>query len=224
MLLYIITNTLDLYRSNERWPAARLHLEMLGGDACMAIHYSQVSMEIVERLQPWAIIHSGGSSDVQDMPPEYWRIIRDFAGPQLGLCAGHQFIAHAFGSRLQRMRPLHEDEPDPAGVLSTRPGQFKEWGVYPVTILKPDPLFAGCPPVIRVQEYHFWEVAELAPELELLASSASCAVQAFRHRQRPVYGTQFHPEITSDTYPDGTRVLQNFFALAATQAGRPRPG
>lgn len=214
MLLYIITNTMELYRSSDRLAVARLHLETLSGDACVALHYSQVNMDLVNRLRPWAIIHSGGSSSLEDMPPDYWQIIKEFQGPQLGICAGHQFIACAFGSRMQRMRPLHEDEPDPAGVLSSRPGQFQEWGVYPVTILKEDPLFTGCSPIIRVQEYHFCEVTDLGSDLELLANSATCHVQAFRHRTRPIYGTQFHPEIVSEIYSDGTQVLLNFFNLA----------
>ena len=214
MLLYIITTTLERYRNGDRWAIARQHLETLSGGPCIAMHYSHVTMDLVNRLRPWAIIHSGGSSSPEDMTPDYWQIVKEFQGPQLGLCAGHQFIACAFGSRLQRMRSLREDEPDPAGVLSSRSGQFQEWGVYPVTILKEDPLFTGCPPVIRVQEYHFCEIADLGTDLELLASSATCHVQAFRHRTRAIYGTQFHPEVVSDIYPDGTRILLNFFTLA----------
>ena len=64
------------------------------------------------------------------------------------------------------------------------------------------------------QEYHAWEVKSLGRQLRLLASSDTCRVQAFVHRRRPVYGVQFHPEQSSRKYPDGFKVLRNFFRLA----------
>ena len=111
------------------------------------------------------------------------------------------------------MRKLKPHEADPT---SYHPGYFKEWGVYPVRIVKADPLFRGLGKLIRVQEYHYWEVKRLGPELQLLASSQHCQVQAFRHRTKPIYGTQFHPEAFSEAYRDGATVLQNFFAVART--------
>jgi GMP synthase (glutamine-hydrolysing) len=110
------------------------------------------------------------------------------------------------------MGPVTDDEPD--HNPGYHPGLYKEWGMYPVRIVADDPLFAGLGPVIRVPEYHMDEVKVLAPELVLLASSARCRVQAYRHRDKPLYGTQFHPEKTEEAYPDGKRVLENFFGIA----------
>lgn len=93
------------------------------------------------------------------------------------------------------------------------PGSFNEWGVYPVRILCPDPLFRRMGRVIRVPEYHYGEVNSLPKDLVLLASSRNCRVQAFRHRLKPLYGTQFHPEKKVEAYPDGSRILRNFFRL-----------
>ena len=90
----------------------------------------------------------------------------------------------------------------------------KEWGVYPVRIVRADPLFDELGEVIRVQEYHMDEVKTLGPELLLLASSARCQVQAFKHCTKPIYGTQFHPEQSPESYPDGKQVLKNFFRIA----------
>ncbi|NLZ63766.1 MAG: C26 family cysteine hydrolase domain-containing family [Lentisphaerae bacterium] len=220
MILYLITNTPKLYRNSYKWVETRQNLEELSGDACIVLHYSQVTLSLLERIRPWAICHSGGSAMYSDMPESYWEIIRQWPGPQIGFCAGHQFIAYAFGSKLKRMRKLRPQEPDPAGCQSTRARQFKEWGVYPVQILQPDPLFQGCKPVIYVQEFHFWEVTQLSPELQLLASSATCKVQAFKHQHKFIYGTQFHPEIFSQRYPDGKKIVSNFFHLARAEAAR----
>jgi len=220
MILYIITNTPKLYRSNYKWVEARQVLEDLSADACVVLHYSQVSLAILERLQPWAVCHSGGSSMHGDLPESYWEIIRQWSGPQIGFCAGHQFIARAFGGKIKRMRKLRPQEIDPAGCQSARPRQFKEWGVYPVQIVQPDPLFQGCKPTIYVQEFHFWEVTELSADLQLLASSSTCQVQAFKHRQKCIYGTQFHPEIFCKYYPDGKQIVSNFFQIARAEAQR----
>lgn len=87
-------------------------------------------------------------------------------------------------------------------------------------ILQPDPLFKGCKPVIYVQEFHSWEVKELSRELQLLASSSTCKIQAFKHHQKCIYGTQFHPEISSKHYPDGKQIVSNFFRIARNEARR----
>jgi GMP synthase (glutamine-hydrolysing) len=41
-----------------------------------------------------------------------------------------------------------------------------------------------------------------------LASTETCPVAAARHRTRPVYGLQFHPEVSHTAY--GSRILHNF--------------
>src|SRR5262245_25332358 len=41
-----------------------------------------------------------------------------------------------------------------------------------------------------------------------LATTQTCPVAAVRHRSRPVYGLQFHPEVSHTPY--GTRILRNF--------------
>jgi GMP synthase (glutamine-hydrolysing) len=49
---------------------------------------------------------------------------------------------------------------------------------------------------------------------ELLADSASCEVEAVKHRTKPFYGVQFHPEriiIKGDTHPEGHRIIANFY-------------
>jgi anthranilate/para-aminobenzoate synthase component II len=48
-------------------------------------------------------------------------------------------------------------------------------------------------------------------------------VQAVKHKTRPVYGTQFHPEIWDDAHPDGKRLLQDFFRIAGVLQPQPPP-
>ncbi|MFB3893202.1 MAG: gamma-glutamyl-gamma-aminobutyrate hydrolase family protein [Phycisphaerae bacterium] len=215
MILYVVTETAKRYRAGTGWFATKLLLEKLSGDSCLVIHYKQVSAKALADMRPWAICHSGSGTlyskyDVLQWRP-YRQAVLDCDVAQIGFCGGHQILAHFFGCTLGPIRRLRPGEHDPSPYS---PGHFKEWGVYPVRIVRRDPIFAGLPKVIRVQEYHFWEVKKLSPELVLLASTDECRVQAYVHRDRPVYGTQFHPEASPKTYTDGLKLLRNFFRVA----------
>jgi len=48
----------------------------------------------------------------------------------------------------------------------------------------------------------------------VLAANAECPVEAIKHKQRLMYGTQFHPEQYDDQHLDGRIILRNFFKLA----------
>lgn len=215
MIIYVYTDTYQKYREATGVIAVRSKLEELSGDACLVLHYSQINLELLARLEPWAICHSGCGTLFQEydvlQSKEYRKAVRGFTGAQIGFCGGHQIIAKFFQSTLGAIRRLRRGEPD---LSSYRPGYFKEWGFWPVKIIRQDELFAGLGRTIMVPEAHFFEVKRLGPELLLLASSRDCRVQAFRHRNKPVYGTQFHPENANEVYPDGTKILENFFRLA----------
>ena len=66
-------------------------------------------------------------------------------------------------------------------------------------------------------EAHYREVKTLPRDFVLLASTPEVHVQAYRHKSRPLYGTQFHCEGWVDAYPAGQRVLENFFRLAGVR-------
>ncbi len=214
MIIFIITDSPANAHSSGYYDTKRT-LEELSGDVCLLVRYNQLSEELLARVQPWAICHSGGGAIFSEYDilqhPVYRRVITEYDVAQIGFCGGHQLMALHFGSTVDHIGPVGDDEPDASNY---HPGMFKEWGIYPVRLVQPDPLFDGLGPVIRVQEYHMDEVKELGPELQLLASSARCRVQAFKHRSRPIYGTQFHPERSPEAYPDGTQILKNFFCVA----------
>ena len=218
MILFIVTETEKIYQTGN-WQKKRLALEAAAGDFCLTVHYKQVSLKMLDIIKPWAICHSGVSTPFEDYDIRKTRNYRQVALrspiPQLGICGGHQLIAEFYGSTLGIMRPIGEDEAD--HNPNYHPGEYKEWGMYPVQVIKPDPLFAGCGERVRVQQFHRSEVKTLGRELTVLASSPACRVQTFVHRKKPVYGVQFHPEEASEAYPDGFRILKNFFRLAASR-------
>ncbi len=103
--------------------------------------------------------------------------------PVFGSCWGHQFIARLLGGTVR---------PDPAG---------SEIGSFDIELTeqgRDDPLFAGFPPVFTAQLGHKDRIVELPPGMVELARSQRCPYQAVRVAGRPVYGTQFHSEMTAD--------------------------
>ena len=222
MICYVVTETRGKYDEMD-CHAVKHDLEQLCGDLCLVMSYSQVTREFIEDARPWAICHSGKATpfeeyDVLEHEGYRW-LIRESGIPQIGFCGGKNIIVEMFGGAGEKMRPLRLDDPDLAPQY--RPGWFKEWGVWPVDIVADDPLFTGLTSPIHVWEMHCGETIRIPDGFRLLASSADCRVQALVHDDLAIYGTQFHPERRQGGYPDGFRVLTNFFALARERAGRP---
>jgi poly-gamma-glutamate capsule biosynthesis protein CapA/YwtB (metallophosphatase superfamily)/GMP synthase-like glutamine amidotransferase/outer membrane protein assembly factor BamB len=132
------------------------------------------------------IVLSGGPMSPHDLDAysflrteaDFLRQALDLKLPMLGLCLGHQLLAHLLGGEVA----VSEQE---VGWLSV---QLNEAGTK-------DPLFAGVPQEFFSFHYHVEQAVTLPSEATVLASSPLCAVQAFRYGQTPVWGVQFHPEI-----------------------------
>lgn len=218
MILYVIMETAEKYQAGN-WHRPRLTLEEAAGDFCLMVHYKQLSLKMLSTLRPGAIVYSGTSTPFEEYDVRharnYRQVVLTSPIPQLGICGGHQLAAEFFGCTLGTMHQIHGDEADHNPKY--HPGEYKEWGVYPVTVLGKDPLFDGLGKVIRVQQFHRSEIKKVGRDVIPLASTPSCKVQAFRHRVRPFYGVQFHPEEASEGYPDGFKVLRNFFKWAAAR-------
>ena len=200
----------------------KLRLEEISGQACLLQHYSRVTCQ---RLKEWgiqALLMSGCGADWSEYDEadlaEMYRIIQAADLPILGFCGGHQLIALAHGVPLGPMRRLEAGEKDIYPGLG--PGYHKEWDYTPVRVLKADPIFEGLGEEPVFLEAHYWEVKEVPPGFELLASTDVCRIQAVRRTGTLVYGTQFHPECyyfseeEETLYNDGRKLLANFFKLA----------
>jgi len=116
--------------------------------------------------------------------------------PILGICAGHQFMARFFGGEVKASK-------------------IPEFGKIELIVFKEDePLFEGVPKESIVWESHNDEVTVLPEEFELLAESESCKIQAMRHKEKPFYGLQFHPEVEHTEY--GEQIFKNFVNMCKT--------
>ena len=102
--------------------------------------------------------------------------------PVLGICYGHQLLAHACGGRVN-YHPLG-----------------REIGTVPVTLapsVRGDALLGALPASFVAHTTHSQSVLELPPTATLLASSAHDRHQAYRVGAR-AWGVQFHPEFSAE--------------------------
>lgn len=190
----------------------REQVQKQSGLRCVMVHFTEVRGEDLDRPNVKAILITGRSKTVsRDLDAQFHPLIRSTKIPIFGFCGGMQLIGQAYSAKVGPLRKLREGEKDPNP--SYHPGQFKEWGFLPVQILRRDPLFEGLPEEIVVRQAHAYQMLQVPAEFELLASSPECKVEAFKHRQRLVYGTQFHPEVNDDQHPHGRVILENFFRL-----------
>lgn len=213
----------DTVRAAQKLPAGQGHLAYLdkvrarvpelSGLRCVVIHYAELTASDLPKTNFKALLVDRMDKGLNhDFREQFYRLVREAQLPMIGFCGGHQLIAEAFGAKIGYMRPLRAGEPDLRPAY--QPGQFKEWGFYPVRVTRRDPLFDGLGEQINVREFHAWEIKKLPAEFEVLAATQECPIQVIRHKTRPIYGTQFHPEHYDAEHPDGKTLLQNFFTLA----------
>jgi GMP synthase (glutamine-hydrolysing) len=101
--------------------------------------------------------------------------------PLLGICFGHQIIVHTvLGRKYVRRR--------------SKP----ELGWPEIRILKKNKLFQGISSHFFSYSFHFDEVIK-SSALEILANSDECNIQAYKLKNKDVWGIQFHPEINIET-------------------------
>ena len=180
---------------------------------CLLVHYLQIARKDLDRPNVKAIILSSWKVPKDKAhAAELDALMRETRKPFLAICGGHSLLYTAHGGKGAAMRQLNPGETDLHPTYF--PGQYKEWGPMEVRVVQRDPLFDGLPDRLVVPEMHYAECKVMPPDFQVLASSEECRVQVIKHKARPVYGTQFHPERYDEQHLDGRVILTNFFRLA----------
>ena len=91
-------------------------------------------------------------------------------------------------------------------------GICEEFGFLPQTVLAQHPLLTSLSGTLHCFEHHRGQLSTVPEGFRLLVSRESCRVQLLTHGSRPIFGTQFHPELQNAAHRDGQRILENFFA------------
>ncbi len=149
-----------------------------------------VTPQRLREMNACGLIFSGGPASVYEPgAPACDPAILEMGLPVLGICYGMQVSSQILGGGI-------------------RPAPAREYGRTRLEILDDSGLFAHVPRQTNVWMSHGDMVCELPPGFVPLARTASCPIAAVRHRERPVYGVQFHPEVTHTSC--GGQILRNF--------------
>jgi len=158
-----------------------------------------ISADRLRELAPMGLILSGGPASVyvESAPmcdPELFQL----GIPVLGICYGMQLACQALG-----------------GQVDNAPS--REYGRAECQVANDDPLFAGVSASTQVWMSHGDQVANIADSFLPLASTDTCPFAAVKHVELPIYGLQFHPEVTHT--PEGGKVLGNFLQKICGTSG-----
>jgi GMP synthase (glutamine-hydrolysing) len=146
--------------------------------------------EEIRRLHPKGLIFTGGPASVYEPnAPRCDPAVLELGVPILGICYGMQIACQLLGCRIDQ-------------------AENREYGRAKVDILQADGLLAHLPSSMPVWMSHGDQVRDLHDDLVALATTPTCPFAAVRHKRYPLYGVQFHPEVTHT--PHGNQVFANF--------------
>ncbi len=149
-----------------------------------------ITAERIRELAPRGLILSGGPASVYaEGSPQCDERIFQLGIPVLGICYGMQLQCKALGGRV-------ESAPS------------REYGRAHCRVLATDDLFVGLPTETDVWMSHGDQVTGVSDDFVSIAATDTCPIAAVKHKSLPIYGLQFHPEVTHT--PLGAKMLGNF--------------
>ena len=158
------------------------------------LHPCTIPVDRIRALNPRGIILSGSPhSAYEEGAPLSSPEVFSLGIPVLGICYGLQLIAYQLGGEVDR-------------------AARREYGQALLTVDDAGDLFAGIEPDVpgglTVWMSHGDHITRMPPGFEAIAHTANAPVCAIRHREKKIYGVQFHPEVAHT--PKGPAILRNF--------------
>lgn len=153
----------------------------------------------LDRLEPFhvqaykSVIISGAPILLtKEDPSKYLKklaFLKDLDVPVLGVCFGHQILGMLFGSEILKCEEDREEQK--------------------IQIVNRSTLFNATDKELVFQEDHC-ECITLPNDFTLIASSQTCQVEVMQHKQKKMYGVQFHPEVSGR---NGVELLKKFLTI-----------
>ncbi len=163
-----------------------------------------ITAEQIKKHAPQGLILSGGPSSVyEEGAPKCDPTIFSLGIPVLGICYGMQLACESLG-----------------GKVTNAPA--REYGRARCRVTDHKDIFAGVTENLDVWMSHGDQVASVSDEFEPLANTSTCPIAAVRHKKLPVFGLQFHPEVTHTAL--GGTILHNFLHTVCGCTGTWRLG
>ncbi len=149
-----------------------------------------VTIDEIRELNPKGLIFTGGPSSVyEDGAPDFHKELLELGVPILGICYGMQIACQKLGAEI-------------------KPAANREFGRATMEIIEPAGLLKGLPAETSVWMSHGDQLNDIGGDFIPLAKTPTCPFAAVRHKTKPFYGVQFHPEVTHT--PHGTEIFENF--------------
>ena len=157
-----------------------------GGEA-ETIDYAKCTGTLTDLFDGVILSGSPQGNDIVDHHLPYFQWILKYAKPLFGICAGHHITGVLYGSELFRSKEA-------------------ESGISKIFVIEDDPLFRGITGGMEVMQMHNDSIS-VPPGFILLATSPTCSNQAMKHKDKPLYTCQFHPEYLNH------ELFFNFFTI-----------
>ena len=159
------------------------------GVYCEIVPYDY-SIEQIQAKKPAGIIITGGPNSVYgDDTPKADAKVFELNVPVLGICYGHQFMAHTLGGKVE----------------NAKVGEYGKTGVVLNTTVT---LFEGIDSDNESWMSHMDYVSAAPEGFSVISRTKECPVAAMMNEDRKLYGVQFHPEV--EHTPFGKTMLYNF--------------
>lgn len=153
-------------------------------------HDKRIDMQKYKDVK--GVILSGGSIGLYDKSNvNDYVALNNFNVPIIGFCMGHELIAVAFGGAIEKLPKA-------------------QMGMEEVVIDKGDKIFKGLKDKIFLKEKHTSHVSRLPENFEILAHSDVCPIEVMKHKNKPIYGFQSHPEVLGN---NGKTIMKNFLEM-----------
>lgn len=153
----------------------------------------EITLEEIRTMNPEAVFLSPGPGRPEDSGV-CLDVIATLNKPIFGVCLGHQAICQTFGGTVTYAKELMHGKS---------------------SLVIPDPssqLFQGMEPFTAARYHSLAAPEELLPDcLMVSARTEDGDVMAVEHKEKPIFGVQFHPE--SILTPQGGQIIQTFFTL-----------
>ena len=168
------------------------------------IHPYNLSVDKIKEINPKAIILSGSPFSLEQAnAPQPAYSIWEMNLPILGICYGMQLIVSHFGGKIQNQTK-------------------REYGQAILQIKKSPSLLEGLALEEKVWMSHGDTISELPSDFVVLASTSNAPYAVIAHKNLPIFGLQFHPEVVHT--PNGKTILQNFILRIAKCSSNWTPG
>ena len=171
-------------------------LPQILSDAIRVVRNDKITIDEIRALAPTHIVLSPGPGRPQDAGI-CDEVIRQLGGeiPILGVCLGHQAICEALGGVVGYAKEMMHGKVS----MVTAKGESK--------------LLKGFTKPFQVARYHSLaaEAESLPKELLVTAETEDGEVMAVEHKEKAIFGLQFHPE--SIMTPEGAKMIANFLSI-----------